>query len=673
MHRPARRHPMIAVDSVSKSFRGRELFTDLDWQIPEDEFVGLVGPNGAGKTTLFEIVVGETEPDAGRVAVPNDVRVGYMPQELPQLARGETLIEVVLQGASDLREMEDRLRRLERRLDEADSEESVELSADYAQLEESFRNRGGYELRSEAKEILDGLGFDEGDHDRSIDEFSGGWQMRAVLARLLLRSPDVLLLDEPTNHLDLRSLEWLEAFLRDYDGTVVATSHDRYFLNSLADSIVELAKGTLRTFRGNYDEYRRKRRELRERLKQKKQEQEKERERLQEFIDKFRYNAARASQVQDRIKKLERMEEIEVPDPLTTDVGFEFPNPPRVGKRVLELDGVAKSYGENTVYTDLEFRLFRGEKVALVGPNGAGKSTLLELMAGELDPDGGEVRRGRGVDPAYFAQHSLDQLDPSDTVRQSMERVASDEAYPDIRPVLGAFGFSGDTVDKQVSVLSGGEKARLALARLLLEPSGCLLLDEPTNHLDMLSRSILEDALSDFEGAVCLISHDRYFLNEVVDKVVHVEDGEVTEYPGDYDYYRYKRSAGSEPAADGEDAGGEDDGGTSGVSRQRERRVRAELRRERRDRTRRLRERIEELESEIETLETRQSELEDELADPDVYDDGERVEDLNRELGAVEERLGEAMVEWEEQTAALEEIRDEIERRAEEILSEEGR
>jgi len=658
---------MVQIDSISKSFGAETLFEDLTWQLPDEATVGLVGPNGAGKTTVVEIIAGRMEPETGEVIVPREVDVGYLPQEVTEERIDKTVLEVILEGASDLLEMGERLGELEERMEGASAEESVDLSADYAELRETFQRRGGYELESQAREIAVGLGFDHEEFDQPLETFSGGWRMRASLGRLLLGRPEVLLLDEPTNHLDLDSLEWLEGFLRNYEGTIVTISHDRYFLNRLVDEIAELAHGTLRTFTGDYETYRQKRRELRERLEKKRREQQKEIDRIQEFIDKFRYNASKASLVQSRIKKLERMESVEVPEPLTTDVSFEFPQPPRVGKTVVDAREIDKAYGDNVVYENLDFTLYRGEKVAFVGPNGAGKSTLMKLLAGVESPDGGTIEMGNRVEVSYFAQHSLEQIDPDDTVFESMEAVASHDAYPKIRPVLGAFGFSDDSVEKSVGVLSGGEKARLALARMLLEPAGCLLFDEPTNHLDIPSCQVLEQALQDFEGAVGIISHDRYFLNNVVNKVVRVDDGTLTTFRGDYDYYQYKfdrREAGDEKEAAGEQ--GEQGGDEGSVSKKERRRIRAELRRERREETEELREEIEAIESRIDDLEERKSSIEQTLADPSTYDSDEDLEELNREFGEIENELMELMVEWEEKGAELEAIRERYEDRVRE-------
>ncbi len=674
---------MFQLDSIAKSFGTETLFTDLDWTVDPGESVGLVGPNGTGKSTLFDIITGELDPDEGRVVVPSDLRIGHLPQELTQEERG-SLLDIILSGARDVLEIEERLDELEKKLDQADAEEATELSSTYAELQETYQHRGGPQLRSRAKAIAVGLGFEQSDFAQRIETFSGGWRMRAVLARLLLSDPDLLLLDEPTNHLDVESLEWLEAYLADFDGTVVTISHDRYFLNSQVDEIAELAFGRLKTFTGNYETYVRKRREWRQNLKEKAEQQQKEIDRIQEFIDKFRYNASKASLVQSRIKKLERMERIEVPPPIESDVSFEFPQPPRLSNIALRAVDVEKSYGDHTVYDGVDFTIYRGDRVALVGPNGAGKSTLMKMLAGELAPDAGTCETGGNDDIAYFAQHTLEQLDPEHTVMESLEESASRDAYPQIRPTLGAFGFSGDSVEKKIGVLSGGEKARVALARLLLEPAGILLLDEPTNHLDLPSCTVLEDALNDFDGAICVISHDRYFLNEIVNRVVHIEDGALENYQGDYDYYRHRRSRREETsvdpdellpndeqtevASDEADEGGDDrEDEPPRLSGKERRKKRADLRERRREETESLRAELDEVEARIEDVEARHEELEETLADPETYESGEDVEALQREHGELEAELMELMERWEELGAELEEIRQRYDQKAREL------
>lgn len=647
---------MIQFDSVAKSYGGDELFSSLDWQIPDNTTIGLVGANGVGKTTLFRLLADQETPDAGRVVRPRDCRVGHLPQELTIEQEG-TVLDVVLQGRPELLKLERTVESLEEQMAAEGGDD--ELAARYADLQDRFRREGGYELRSTGREIAAGMGFEETDFDRPISEFSGGWKMRALLARLLFRSPDVLLLDEPTNHLDLDSIEWLEKFLMTYDGTVITISHDRFFLNRLVDAIAELHAGAVTIYHGDYDEYRIQRRERRQRLLEKRKRQQKERERIQTFIDRFRYQAARASQVQSRIKQLERMEPIEVPPAYDDQIHFEFPSPPRVGKTVIEAREIEQRFDDRVIYDGVDFQLLRGQRVAFVGPNGAGKSTLLKILADELTPDAGTVELGHRVEIAYYAQHSVSQLNVQHTVLEEMHEAATYESAPDVRSILGAFLFSGDDVHKQISVLSGGEKSRLALAKMLLEPSGCLLLDEPTNHLDISSRQVLEHALNNFEGAFCVISHDRYFLENVVNRVIHIEDGQLRDYPGSYEEYRRRRrEEGQGTDEDSRPAVEPDPEESTSLTKKERRRRTAQLRREKAEQTRSLRREVEQLEDQIADLEEDLATVEQILARPETHQDsdGSRIAELQKEHSQLEEKLMETMERWEEKGGKLEEI-----------------
>lgn len=648
---------MIQLEGISKSYGSDLLFTDLNWQLLPGSRVGLVGPNGAGKTTLMRILVGHEEPDQGRVILPRDCRVGYLPQELEHFEEGSVL-DIILSGRADLLALEERIAELEEIM--ASEEGAGErLAGEYSDAQDRFRREGGYELRSRAREIGAGIGFEDAALDEPISTFSGGWKMRALLARLLLSRPDLLLLDEPTNHLDVESIEWLEHFLIQYPGTVITISHDRFFLNRIVHTIAELHGQGLSIYHGDYDDYLKERELRRERLLAAASQQEKERERIEEFVERFRYKATKARQVQSRVKHLEKMDLVEVPPGYEAEINFVFPAPPRMGKVVLDGRGISKRYGDHIIYEGLDFQLHRGERVAFVGPNGAGKSTLLKILAGELRPDKGQVERGSRVEIAYFAQHSVDQLDLSRTILEEMEAAASYESAPNIRSILGAFLFSGDDVHKKISVLSGGEKNRVALAKLLLEPAGCLLLDEPTNHLDIPSRRVLEHALQNFEGAFCVISHDRYFLQEVVNRVVHIEAGEVRDYPGTYDEYRWRRAREAEAAEGLQDPQNKptDDGEAEVVSRRDLRRLRAELRDEKNAEIGALGKELAALEAEIESLESELEVLEARLADPQTYEgSGEKIVELQKQHLQVEERLMSAMQEWEERGELLDEI-----------------
>lgn len=655
---------MIQLEEVSKSFGGEWLFSGLNWQIPSGKSIGLVGPNGAGKTTLFRILVGEEEPDRGRVTRPRDTRVGYLAQEMTVSDEG-TLLDVILAGRQDLLDLEELLHTLE--LQMADGQADQAMTHDYADAQDRFRREGGYELRSTACEIAAGIGFTDADLSEPIATFSGGWKMRALLARLLLSRPDLLLLDEPTNHLDVESIEWLEQFLANYSGTIVTISHDRYFLNRLVGSIAELHAGTITIYQGDYDDYLEERKVRRERLIDEAANQKKEIQRIQDFIDRFRYQASKASQVQSRVKQLEKIDPIEVPPAYDSQINFDFPSPPRVGQIVIDAKDIARRFDDHVVYDGVDFQLNRGQRVALVGPNGAGKSTLLKMLAGKSSPDRGSIELGHQVEVAYFAQHSVDQLDLKNTVLQEMEEAASYEAAPRIRSILGAFLFIGDDVHKQISVLSGGEKSRLALAKLLLEPAGCLLLDEPTNHLDIPSRRVLEHALRNFSGAFCVISHDRYFLNEVVNRVVHIEGGALHDYPGTYEEYRWRRSRDVESGQAAERVSDELDD-SAAVSRKEIRRRKAELRKERDGETKKLRKELDGLEKRIQELEVEMEGLEEVLAKPETYEgDGAEIAGLQKRHNEVEVELMEAMSRWEEKGSELEEIENEYSAREAEL------
>jgi ATP-binding cassette subfamily F protein 3 len=633
---------LVQLEGISKGYGGRILFQGLDWRLTAGERLGLVGPNGAGKTTLCRILAGVEAPDSGRVSRARETTVGYLPQEVGGTGAGSVL-GVALSGFEEVWRLEREMEEVATSLAAAPDEP---LTARYGELQHRFEALGGYRLETEARTILSGLGFATGELTRSLAEFSGGWRMRAALARLLLLRPALLLLDEPTNHLDLESLVWLEGFLAAYPGTVVVVSHDRYFLNRMVSSIAEVSPNGLAIYPGSYEDYLVERRARHELLEARARNQAKRVAEIERFIERFRYKASKARQVQSRIKMLARMDRIDVAAE-DRRIRFALPEPPRTGRRVIRLAGAHKAYGDKVVYAGVDFEVERGERVALVGVNGAGKSTLLRMLAGVLPFERGERTLGVHVNVHYYAQHQVDALDTARTVLEELATVAERETgHTRLRTILGTFLFSGDDVDKRVGVLSGGEKARLALAKMLVRPAALLCLDEPTNHLDLASREVLEEALAAFAGTIVFISHDRYFINRIATKVVEIAAGRLTPHLGDYDDYVTAKER-TEPEAPP----------AATPSRREPAREPEKVRRRRVPRTspavRELRRRLGEVETLIAALEERLRALGEALADPGLYTDGERVRAIALERKSAEEQVAWLLREWEELSEAV--------------------
>jgi len=531
---------MITLTHFQKQFGNKVLFKDCSFQIGVRDRIGLIGPNGSGKTTLFRMILGEDSIDNGDLRIAKGVKVGYLPQEVISL-KGDNVLEEVLKGAAGITSLQDKMKILEEELSSIKNpKEQEKLAKEYGKLQERYTILGGYSLEADAKQILQGLGFKEKDFNRTTDELSGGWLMRIALAKILLQSPDLLLLDEPTNHLDLESLIWLENFLINYPGAMVIVSHDRVFLNHLVDRIAEIEAQKLDLYYGDYDHYLQEKEARKRIVEATYKAQQRKIEQTERFIERFRAKNTKSSQVQSRIKMLERLERIELPKE-KREIRFQFPAPRRSSHRVVEVRDLYKRYSDTVVYQGIDLTLFRGDKVALVGPNGAGKSTLLKILAGVLEFEKGEVLLGKDVTRAYFSQNQFDLLHLENTVFEELLSIATDESQTELRTLLGTFLFSGDEIEKKVSVLSGGEKSRLILAKMLLKPANFLLLDEPTSHLDIPARNVLETALKHFQGTICLITHDRHLINEIANKVIEIDRGIPNVYPGNYDYYLYKK------------------------------------------------------------------------------------------------------------------------------------
>jgi ATPase subunit of ABC transporter with duplicated ATPase domains len=527
---------VIRLDSISKQHGRQILFLDASMSVFRGEKVGLVGPNGSGKSTVFRMIVDEEQPDSGQVAVDRGVVVGYFSQDVGEM-RGRTVLEETMAGAGEVSDAARELHALEHAM--ADPTQAYDLDSlieRFGHAQARFDELGGYALESRAREILAGLGFREPVVDDDVGKLSGGWKMRVALARILLMQPDALLLDEPTNHLDIESILWLERFLRDYDGALVMTSHDRELLNRLVTKIVEIDGGEMTTYSGNYDFYERQREIAAAQQEAQYARQQAMLAKEQAFIDKFKARASHAAQVQSRVKKLEKIDKVEPPRRRKV-VEFDFRRPPRSGDDVARLEGVEKAYGANTIYRGLDLLVRRRERWCVMGVNGAGKSTLLKLVAGETAPDAGRVAIGASVRLGYFAQHAMDLLDPDHTVIETLRSAFPLATIGSMRTLAGAFGFSGDDVEKSCRVLSGGEKARLVLAAMLYDPPNFLVLDEPTNHLDLGTKDMLVAALRSFEGTMLFVSHDRQFLRALSNRVIELTPGGVRLYGGGYGEY----------------------------------------------------------------------------------------------------------------------------------------
>jgi ATP-binding cassette subfamily F protein 3 len=667
---------MIQLSELTKSFGGRVLFDSVTWQITDRERVGLCGPNGAGKTTLLRMMAGLEDLDSGAILKPASLTVGYLPQD-GLTHEGRTVFEEASAAFEDLLAIKAEMHALEARLGDPTipNDEHEAMLGRYSDLQDRFRLRDGYSIELKTATVLQGLGFRPADFERRTETFSGGWQMRLALAKLLLRQPNLLLLDEPTNHLDLEARNWLEDYLNGYPHAVILVSHDRFFLDTVVTRIADLTLRTLTDYVGNYSDYLVAHQARIDQLRKAKRERDEEVARVKMFIDRFRYQATKASQVQSRIKMLEKVAPIEVP-PERKKIHFDFPACSKSGRTVLEMKHARKAYGDLVVFSDLTLHIERGDRIALVGPNGSGKSTLMRMLSGEDKPDGGARLEGHNVVMQYFAQDEATRIDPAPTVYETLASGSPLHMVPTIRNILGGFLFSGDDVHKRVRVLSGGERTRLAVARMLLRPSNTLLLDEPTNHLDLDSKEVLLDALADYGGTLVFVSHDRYFVERLATKIVEVGNLTAVAYPGTYQEFLWHKEhpdgradpvssmpqagrARTGPAVPrrGRSAPEASQGGAGSArpgrgqeppppSREEKKRVDAETRRKTRAEQAR-RAQIDALEARISQTEIEIRELEQQMAEPGFYGDRGAAQPVIDRHQALMWRVGDLMHQWE--------------------------
>jgi ATP-binding cassette subfamily F protein 3 len=651
---------VIQLSELTKTFGDRTLFDRVTWQIGDGERVGLCGPNGAGKTTLLKMLAGLEEPDSGIVAKPADLTIGYLPQD--GLAhRGRTLFEEASSAFQALLDMKTEMHDIEHKLADTSIPHDAHdaMLSRYAELQDRFRLADGYSMDLRIATVLRGLGFSPDDSERPCETFSGGWQMRIALAKLLLGRPNLLLLDEPTNHLDLEARNWLEEYLGAYPYAVILVSHDRYFLDAVVTRITDVHLRRLTDYVGNYSKYVEQRDAMLERLRQAKREQDEEVARVKMFIDRFRYQATKAAQVQSRIKLLDKVVPIEVP-PERKRIHFRFPDCVKSGRTVLELKHARKAYDRLTVFRDLSLHIERGDRIALVGPNGTGKSTLMRMLSGEEAPDSGTRTLGHQVVMEYFAQDEATRLDPTLTVYETLASGSPNDMVPAIRNILGGFLFSGDDVYKKAAVLSGGERTRLAVARMLLRPSNTLLLDEPTNHLDLDSKDVLLDALEDYGGTLIIVSHDRYFVEKLATKIIEIGHGEAVVYPGTYTEFLWHKEHPADqlqtpkaptlkphPTPNAQ-AQSPKPKAQSAKPDDREVRKRQEAQRKKQQRAAEaLQKRIADLEDRIAEREAKVKDLETTMSAPGFYDDRDASKRVVEQHQALMWEVGDLMAQWE--------------------------
>jgi ATP-binding cassette, subfamily F, member 3 len=649
---------MIDFVNISLQFGGKYLFKDINYKINSGDKISLVGANGTGKSSLLKIITGIISPESGKIQKQKDLTIGYLPQDNISHT-GKTLLDEAKSSLTALISLQAKEEVITNQLllDSLTVEEKEDLANQLGEVHHKLEDLDSYSAESKIEKILIGLGFDEADFSRNTSEFSGGWQMRIALAKILIAQNDVLLLDEPTNHLDLDSLNWLVSFLKSYNGALLIVSHDKHFINSVTNRTLEIYLSRFYSYSGSYDSYLRHKAERDMQAESMFTLQQKKIKETENFIERFRYKATKARQVQSRIKQLDKIELIELPES-RDEINIRFPSPPPSGIIPLDLKKLSKSFGENVIFHDLDFQITRGEKIAFVGPNGAGKTTLSKIISGKIDFDSGEKILGHNTSISYYAQDVADSLNPELDILETLDNAGGEgKTIGQLRSLLGCFLFSGDDVFKKVGVLSGGEKSRVALAKILLTKANLIVLDEPTNHLDISSKEVLQKALADFTGSLVIVSHDIDFLTPIANKVIEIRKGSFKSYPGGIEYYLEKKKEEESKSSGAADSTSKTENlAKEAVTKKDQKRIEAEMRQKKYAATKDLLKKISNIEKEIDSLETKKAEIENALALPETYSDPAKAKGLNAEYVQVKEKLDIQMENWSELSEKVSEI-----------------
>lgn len=646
---------MLQIKDLSYEIGGKILFSAINLNINPGNKVALVGPNGAGKTTLMRIISGELDDYQGSLSMPKQYRIGYLPQEEVSIS-GKTVVETVMKGVEEIQFIQERLHAVHLKWTRT-GEDDTRLRNEAEQLEQRFQSLEGYTLENRSEKILSGLGFSKEDMKRELSEFSGGWKMRVYLARILIQNPELLLLDEPTNHLDLVSLEWFEKFLRLFQGSILLISHDRFFINRIAEGIYELNHSTISFFSGNYQFYEAEKEKYDLLALKKWKEYSREKEKLERFIDRFRYKASKASQAQERLKQLNKLEKVAPVNPVRY-LDFKIGIEKRSFNNVLDIRDLCFKYERDWVFDHLNLKVFQDEKLALIGRNGSGKTTLTRLISGQLKAGRGTIEQGENVVMDYYAQHQIDNLNLNSTVFEEVGSAVSSSRFPEIRNILGIFGFSGEDIHKNIRILSGGEKARLSLAKILFSSANFLIMDEPLNHLDKQARQALERALIAYQGTLVLISHDRYFLDKIVTRVVEIRDGTLEDYHGNYSYYLEKRDKIEDNREN------RTDDSHAEMSRRERKKFEAEQRQQISGERNRLSGLIEDTEKKIDGLEKQKATIEGIMSNPQTYRDKKKVVQLQKDLAEINKQLPILYNKWEQAATDLSKLLEQVKTRS---------